>query len=34
MDKFWNCPKCERLNIGGWCACGWRVGTKKEEAGE
>jgi hypothetical protein len=31
-DKFWKCPKCKRLNLGGWrCACGWEIGTKKEE---
>jgi hypothetical protein len=20
-NKFWNCPKCGRLNLGGWCNC-------------
>jgi len=30
-DNFWNCPKCNRLNLGGWCVCGWRVGSKAEE---
>ena len=20
-NKFWNCPKCGRLNLGAWCPC-------------
>jgi len=20
-NTFWNCPKCGKLNLGGWCAC-------------
>lgn len=20
-NKFWNCPKCGRLNLGAWCSC-------------
>ena len=20
-DKFWNCPKCGKLNLGAWCPC-------------
>ncbi len=19
--KFWNCPKCGKLNLGAWCPC-------------
>ena len=20
-NKFWNCPKCGKLNLGAWCSC-------------
>jgi hypothetical protein len=20
-NKFWNCPKCGKLNLGAWCPC-------------
>lgn len=20
-NKFWYCPKCGKLNLGGWCPC-------------
>ena len=20
-NKFWKCPKCEKLNLGAWCTC-------------
>lgn len=27
--KFWNCPKCGKLNLGAWCPCDDKKGASK-----
>ena len=29
--QFWNCPKCNKLNLGAWCPCGYKAGEKGEK---